>query len=453
MQVEFEPLEGQLRKVRVTFNTDEVRDVTDVEARELAKKVRIPGGYTKLKAKTSRVKQVPAYREQIFLQSLEGLVQKAAEEGLKELSFDTIGRPEVEELPELKSFNQEVTVEVLVEEKPKPEALVYKDLEYPPAAGVEVTDEDVDGALEEELERLTKYENADETVTLVDGDLALLHISIFDGEEKLEVPGTETLAAVVGSTDDRPPPYFKDIAPTLTGTKKGDEGDLDFNWPEGETEPEAVAGKSVKIHWLIHLARHKVRPEFNDDLVKEITQGKETSTLAYRGLLRERLKDMKESELEGEHMEKVLDVIIQANPFPMPTRLLERSVNDRWEAVQKRIARGEMPAPEEDPEAFEKEQRETFTTEITRDLQKTLLIAQIMEAESIEPDMDAVGQQAQSLMGSMGGSKDDPQTQNMFYQVLTHLTNKDIESKVYRRIMGKDPEPEPEPEPEETPDA
>jgi len=446
MQVEFETLEEQVRKVLVTFDVAEVREITDAQARDMAKKVRIPGGYTKLKAKVSRVKQIPAFREQILMQSLEGFVQKAAEEGLKELPFETIGRPEVDELPELKSFNQELTVEVLVEEKPKVEELKYKDLEYPDAPEVEVTTEDVDKALDEELEKLTKYEDADESVTLVDGDLALLHISIFDGDEKLDVPGTETLAAVVGSTDERPPAFFTKVAPGLVGKKKGDEGTLDFDWPEGEGEPEPVAGKSVRIDWSINMARHKVRPELTDEFVGEITQGKESSVLAYRGMLRERLQETKGSELEGEHLEKVIDVIIASNDFPMPNKLLARSVGDRWDGVKKQIDEGQIPAPE-DMEAYEAEQRATFTVEVTRDLRKTLLIAQIMEAEGIEPDMETIGQQAQSLMGGMGGDQNDPQTQNLFYSVLTHLTNKDIESKVYRRIMGKD-EPEPHPEAE-----
>ncbi|MFH1530648.1 MAG: trigger factor [Pseudomonadota bacterium] len=443
MQVEFEPLEEQVRKVRVTFNVAEVREITDAQAREMAKKIQIPGGYTKLKAKVSRVKQIPAFREQILLHSLEGFVQKAAEEGLKKLPFETIGRPEVDDLPELKSFSQELTVEIMVEEKPKVEDLRYKDLDYPEAPEIELSNEDVDQALEEELDRLTKYEDADETVALTVGDLALLHISVFHGEEKLEVPGTETVAAVVGSTDDRPPAFFKEIAPILTGRKKGDEGELDFDWPEGGKEPEAVAGKSVRIAWKINLARHKVRPELTDEMVGEITQGKETSILAYRGLLRERLQQTRESEVEGEHLDKVIDMIIESNPFPLPTRLLERSVDDRWDGTKKRIDEGHMPAPE-DMEAFEAEQRDSFRTEISRDLRKTLLIAQIMEAEAIEPDMDAIGQQAQALMGSLGGEQIDPHTQNMFYSVMTHLTNKDIESKVYRRIMGKDPAPEPE---------
>jgi len=443
MQVEFEPLEEQLRKVQVTFDLSEVREVTDERARELAKKVQIPGGYTKLKAKVSRVKQIPAFRKQIFMDSLEGFVQKAAEEGLKELPFETIGRPEVEELPELSSFSQEVTVQVLVEEKPKPESLVYKGLDFPPAPEIEVSNEDVDAALDEELDRLTRYEDADETVELKDGDLALLHVSIFEGEDKLEVPGTETMAAVVGSTDERPPPFFKEVAPTLAGKKKGDEGETDFDWPEGESEPEAAAGRSVKIKWTIHMARTKVRPELTDDLVKEITKEQETSVLAYRGLLREDLRKKKESEVEGEHLDKVVDVLIEANPFPMPKRLLERSVSDRWDGVKKRIDEGQMPAPD-DMEAFEAEQREELSEEVTRELRKTLLIAQVMEAESIEPDMEAIGEQAQALMSGMGAGgmgQGDPQMQNMFYSVMSHLTNKDIESKVYRRIMGMDEEP------------
>jgi trigger factor len=459
MQVEFESLEEQVRKVRVTFDAQEVREVTDAQARDMAKKVRIPGGYTKLKAKTSRIKQIPTFRDQILMHSIEDFVQKAAEEGLKELPFDTIGRPEVEELPELKSFNQELTVEVMVEEKPTVDDLKYMGLEYPEATEVEVTNEDVDKALEEELDKLTKYEDADETVTLTEGDLALLEISIFDGDEKLEVPGTESLAAVVGSTDERPPAFFTTVAPLLTGKKKGDEGTLDFDWPEGEAEPENVAGKSVRIDWKINLARHKMRPELTDELVKDITQGEESTVLAYRGLLRENLKKTRESELEGEHLEKVIEVIIEANPFPLPARLLERSINDRWEGVKKGIDEGQTPTPD-DMEAFEAEQRETFSTEITRDLRKTLLVAQIMKSESIEPDMASIGQQAQSLMGSMGGDQNDPQTQNLYYSVLTHLTNKDIESRVYRRIMGKDedeseqdsPLPEEEKDKEEGPE-
>ncbi|MBM4372715.1 MAG: hypothetical protein FJ098_13750, partial [Deltaproteobacteria bacterium] len=125
MQVRFEPLAEQVRKAFVEFTAEEVRAVTDREAVELAKTVRIPGGYVKLKAKLARVKQLPALREQIRFRALESLVQKAAEEGLRLLPFETIGRPEVEHLPELRSLDGGVTVELLVEEKPRPETLRY----------------------------------------------------------------------------------------------------------------------------------------------------------------------------------------------------------------------------------------------------------------------------------------------------------------------------------------
>ena len=441
MQVEFESLEEQVRKVRVTFDVAEVREITDAEARKLAKQARIPGGYTKLKAKVARVKQISAFREQIFLRSMEGFVEKAAGEGLKELPFETIGRPEVDELPELKSFNQELTVEIMVEEKPRVEELRYKaedhGIEYPPAPEVEVSNEDVDKALEEELDRLTRYEDADETVVLGLEDLALLHITIFEGDEARVIPGAESVSVVVGSKQERPPAFTAAVAQALIGTHKGDEGDLDFDWPEGDDQPEDVAGKTVRIHWLIHLARHRIRPELTDDFVKEITQGEETSVLAYRGLLREQLVKKKESEHEGAHLEKVVDVLIEANPFPMPERLLERSINERWDATKKNIEEGRKPEPE-DMEAHEAEERELYRTEIIRELRKTLLVAQIMDTEGVKPDMEEINQQAQALMGSMGGmDPKDPQSQNFYMSVMTHLTNKDIESRVYRRIMGK----------------
>jgi len=90
-------------------------------------------------------------------------------------------------------------------------------------------------------------------------------------------------------------------------------------------------------------------------------------------------------------------------------------------------------------EAHETEERETYRTETIRELRKTLLIAQIMDTEGIKPDMEEISQQAQALMGSMGGmDPKDPKSQNFYMSVMTHLTNKDIESRVYRRIMGKD---------------
>ncbi|MBM4372847.1 MAG: hypothetical protein FJ098_14435, partial [Deltaproteobacteria bacterium] len=267
----------------------------------------------------------------------------------------------------------------------------------------------------------------------------LVRVSVHREGQAIEVPGTESLALRVGEAEGRSPAFRKEISALLRGRHKGEEGELDFDWPTGEGEPEAVAGTRVRLHWVISLARGKVSPKLTDDLVKEITQGRETSILAYRGMLRERLKEQKEESTRAAHREKVFAALVEANPLPLPGRMLQRSVDERWENLRKRIEKGRAPEPE-DWEAFEATSRAEAREEIIGELRRSLLVAAVMEAEKIEPDMASISERAEALMGGMGGlDQKDPKSRNFLYSVLTHLTNRDVEDRVYQRIVGGPP--------------
>jgi trigger factor len=107
----------------------------------------------------------------------------------------------------------------------------------------------------------------------------------------------------------------------LHGARSGEERTLDVDFPE-DYRAAHLAGKRAQFR--VQLKEVKVRrlPELDDDFAREAAK---VETLAE---LRDRLRDVtgaeKKNRAESEFRERVIDALLQANPFEVPESLVSR---------------------------------------------------------------------------------------------------------------------------------
>ena len=295
-----------VRTLTIEEEGKEIKDLVNSVLKEVSKNVSLPGfrkghvppAVVKAKYKDAIKEEVV---KQFINQHLEEILEK---ENLKpvspELSFGDI---EIENDEKLKF---KISFEVAPEFELKP----YDNLEIE-MIKYEVSDEDVEKAINQLLEQHAKFEPADKEIE--EGDMIKIKYKITDEEGNSE---EDEFEAVIGANQLR-----KEIEDELKGKKAGDKVHLE-NVPLYNEKGEEIGKATVDIEVLE--VKKKIVSEFNDEFVKEIGLGEnvEEAKKKIREDLERQVKEAKEAELE----QKILDKLAEQYDFDVPVSLVKAEI-------------------------------------------------------------------------------------------------------------------------------
>jgi trigger factor len=311
----------------------EKRIVVEIPAADVAAKVEevyaevrntVPlRGFRRGKAPMSMVKRL--FRDNVEGDVSERLVKDSLAEAVKQHDLKVLAFAKMEggKFVEGADFTFEATVEVV----PEVEAKDYKGI---PVAleKAEVTDGDVESALERIREAASRFEAADGRGAR-EGDLVEVSFLARAGGEELERRDPAALLLQGGI------PYGKDFDGKLEGMKAGEARSFDVAY--GEDFPNGkFAGKTVSFEIAMKGVKEKVLPALDDGLAKTVGGGDTLGEL--REKLRERiLADAKErSRLKAE--EDLKTGLVERNAFEVPKTLVERQTRSMVEETAGRLA-------------------------------------------------------------------------------------------------------------------
>jgi trigger factor len=146
-------------------------------------------------------------------------------------------------------------------------AAIRKPFELP-----EVTDDDVDLAIENLLERQAKSEIVERPAEVGDRVYVTLHGHEKDDEKKKLVVDLHGTPVVIEPEDadtekEWPVPGFSH---SLTGLQQGDTKDFEHTFPEDYEKDEALKGKAIEFHVTIESVRTRELPELDDEFAKSV---------------------------------------------------------------------------------------------------------------------------------------------------------------------------------------
>jgi trigger factor len=127
-------------------------------------------------------------------------------------------------------------------------------------------------------------------------------------------------------------------------------------WPD-DFPVEEERGKSKRVRVLVKEVKRKALPELDDDLAREL--GDFDSLDALKGVVRDDLGRQLARETDAEARAKLLDAIIDANPFDVPPSWVNQLVQSYAQAYQ---------IPEQDLQRFAGEFRPLAERQVRRDL-------------------------------------------------------------------------------------
>jgi trigger factor len=315
--------ETSVRKA-LTFEIEPevVQSEIDKRAKELARKVRLPGfrpGKTPLEVVKKR------FHGEILGEAAEAIVNKVVFEEIEGRGLRPLAPPKVEEV-QLEE-GQPLRFKAVFETLPLVELPDWKGLEAR-VKGPSVSDEDVDKEVDRLREEAARYDPVDEGRETRRGDYVLLDLTWrpLDGGKG----GHDENALIeIGN-----PGNHEDMNKGLEGMAAGQTKEIDVAW--GEDAAPAIANKTVRYTCTLKGIKQKVVPACDDEFAKDL--GEFESLEQLRGKLRDQLGAAEERRVERETKAALVEALVARAGFEVPDALVERHMTARTENLARGLA-------------------------------------------------------------------------------------------------------------------
>ena len=253
----------------------------------------------------------PSVADDIMRKLVPDYYQQAVEEtGIFPVEFPSFDKIELKRGAPL-SFT--ATVEV----KPVITVSDYKGIVVP-LMETTVSEADVDQALAVKQEEQAQLEACPDDYEIASMDFAIVNFEGALAGEPVQDGKQEGYTIHVGSNT-FPPPFESE----LLGKKKGDVLDVRVPYPE-DFQNKMIAGKNVDFHVEVQEVKKKVLPELDDEFAKDL--GHE-SLEALKIKTRETLEQEAKSKQVRDQKKALMDKLIAANPFEIPSALVAHELN------------------------------------------------------------------------------------------------------------------------------
>ncbi len=381
--------ESSVRKA-LTFEVEPetVQQEIDTRARDLARKVKLPG-FRPGKVPLEVVKK--RFHSEILGEAAEAIVNKVVFDELDGRGLKPLAPPKVEEVK--LEEGQPMSFKAVFETLPLIELPDWKGLRVS-AKGPSVADEDVDKEVERIREEAARYEPVDEARPTQSGDYVLLDLAWkpLDGGKG----GHDENALIeIGNTGNHP-----DMNKGLEGLSLGEARDIDVAW--GADAAPAIANKTVRYSVTLKGIKKKVVPAADDELAKDL--GEFDSLAALREKIREQLQAAEERRADREVKGALVEALVTKADFEVPEALVERHMTARTENIARGLAYQGI-----DPRKVGvnwREYRESTREDSLKAAKADVLLDEIARREGIEAQESEVGAEVARLAERAGKSKE-----------------------------------------------
>jgi len=353
---------------------------------EMRKQIRVPG-FRKGKVPPGFIQK--NYADAIQSDAVRNLLPDVYEQVLHRENLHPLGEPVFENV---KLDDGGVTFDVKIDVRPEVKLQGYEKVTVEVARHT-VGDEDVAQAVESLRERLAAFDTV--TRPAATGDhLTIDYVPLADDGTPDEKSRANAYPVALGSDN-----LLEEFREALPGMKAGDEKEIRVKYP-ADFGDERVAGTERTFRVKVNEVKEKLLPELDDNFAKRVDESAGT-------LLELKLRIRKQLELEAENRfhrdvdEKIIDSIIEANPFDVPEVMVENYLDSLVEEDKRHTGRtGSDPAREKDI-------REVFRTSAERMIRKYFVMDAVRRQEKIELTVEEVTDRIQLLAQGLGKSPEE----------------------------------------------
>lgn len=323
MKVTREDLEQREVALSIEVEEGDLAPYYDKAYRHLVQRINVPG-FRKGKAPRSVVQRVVG--DGVMLEeAMEFFVPEAVEKAIKEQGIEQSALPRVDVDREKTPIVLKATVPL----RPKVTLNAYDEIRLPQEP-VEVTDQEVDRALEDLRWAQAPWAPVDRPVAL--GDRVTIDArGQVEGKQVTHQQGVEFYAAE-GS-----PIPVKGFAEALVGARAGESQEFTLKVPDDFSDPELV-GKECAFQVAVHAIKAKLLPELDDEFAKGVEGGYE-SLDALKEKLREGIRSRKAEDARIKYEESVVEELTGRATVEVSPMLVDHEAQHILEEEQDTLKR------------------------------------------------------------------------------------------------------------------
>ncbi|NNK94376.1 MAG: trigger factor [Desulfobacterales bacterium] len=328
MDVKVEELSSLTRKVTITLPADQVKTKLEEAYNKLQKESKMKGFR---RGKVPRSVIVKSYKPQVEAEVGEKLVQDTYFDIIEKQDFDPVVHPEISE----PSFNDDNTFSYIAQVDVRPEFELgdYKGLE------IEKPDTTVDeAAIELELSSMQRQMAALKTVDdrpIAMDDVVVVDYQGFHNGHPMKQVKNEDYTIDVGSGR-----MGQEFEAKLIGMNKEENATHEVEFPEKHPNP-ILAGKKVEFKVSIKDVKERVLAELDDEFAQDVNEKFKTLD-DLKNTIRERLQKDKDSAVEGELTDRIMQKLLEHHQFDVPERLVMFEVEEMIKQTEQQLEKNGM---------------------------------------------------------------------------------------------------------------
>ena len=314
MNVKVEELENSEVKLEITVSAEKFEEGMNKAFFKNAKYFSVPG-FRKGKAPRARVEKY--YGEHVLYEdAFNEIAPEIYEEALKENNIEAVARPEID-ITQIGN-GKDLIFTAIVTVKPKVELGKYKGIkiekkEYP------VTDEDVDNAIKAMAEKNARIITCDDDKILEKEDTAVIDFEGFVDGKAFEGGKGENYSLEIGSNT-----FIPGFEDQLIGLKKGEETDVNVNFPENYFSKE-LAGKPATFKVKVNEIKTKEYPKMDDEFAKDVSEFDTLKEL--KADTRANLEEENNKRAKYEMEEDAIEEVTHSAKIDIPAKMLDAEID------------------------------------------------------------------------------------------------------------------------------
>lgn len=368
LQVSLEEGERCRRRLSVTVPADAVRVEREEIAHGLAQRLKLPG-FRKGRVPAAVVEK--RYGPVLQRETLDKVIGAAYRQVLQRESLQPISEGEVEDVDYRPDGDLTFSISFDVQPDVRLERLGGFRVERPPLA---VGDTEVEEVLDRLREQQAAWKPAPEG-PVEDGDLVAVEIvRLEEGEEASEARPYEF---VIGRGEAIP-----DVEAAIRTLSPGETEEFNVVFPE-DFPDESRRGEAQRLRITLQSRKVQELPELDDDFARSLGDFEALDDL--RSKVREDLEREASDRQEGSVRGRLLDLLVEANPFPVPDSMVDRYLQSFLGDTQG-----------VDPEKLERA-REQLRPEAERAVRRALVVDRVAETQSLAASAEEVDERIQEI--------------------------------------------------------
>lgn len=323
---------GNEATLKITLPVEDVAKAFAKAADKINKQVTIPG-FRKGKA-PRRVLELHVGKDAIKDEAFEIAANQEYKAAMEEHKLVPVADPEIKDSKFEEGQPMDLTLSVTL--RPEPELGQYKDLDVKKEEK-EITDADVDKAVEDLQKRASKMVEAPEGKKLEKGDMAIIDFAgTVDGKPFAGGEG-KGYPLEVGSGS-----FIPGFEDQLVGLGKGESTDVNVTFPEDYFSKE-LAGKAAVFKVNVQDVKVKEVPEVTDELIAANSDSKTVAEFREKTL--DRMKKAEAQRAQSAYEQELIETAVKNAKVDVPEVMVNQRANQMMDELAMNLESHKMSLP------------------------------------------------------------------------------------------------------------